>query len=110
MKNQIKAMKNIEIEAGVALAKDINAPVQTVEVVKTIDHKNDPTTEKTWQGYMVKFHETSAGTAKVVPISAGRLLSIQDETGVQIFAESDEGMELVNLVFGIEDGNPVFAE
>lgn len=114
---QVKAIKGLVAEAGVALAKDINAEVQQVEVIKTIDYKNMSKDEKTklgkkedasWQGYMIRFDKTSAGVAKVVPISAGRLLSIQQESGVTVFAEKDGEFTLVNLMMGIKDGNPFF--
>ena len=108
MKQNVIALQGVQAEASVALAQDINAPVQDVEVRATIDHKNNPDNDKIWQGFMVHFGNTSAGTAKVVPISAGKLLSIQEESDVEIFAETDEGLELINFRMGIENGSPVF--
>ena len=108
MNKNVKALQNVQPEAGVALAQDINAPVQDVEVRKTIDHKNNPDSDKDWQGYMIAFGETSANVPKVVPISAGRLLAIEKESGVQIFTHTDEGLVLSNLRMGIENGSPVF--
>lgn len=99
----VKALKGLEVEAGVALASEITAEIQDVTIMKTIDHKNDPNSEKSWQGYMVRFAETSAGVPKVVPISAGRLLAIQQEKNIEIFAESDAGFELVNFRMGIDE-------
>ena len=110
MKNNVKALKGVAVEAGIALAKEITAPVQTVEVRSTIDYKNNPKAGKTdWQGYMIHFADNSTGVGKVVPISAGRLLAIQQETKVEVFTEDADGaLELTNFNMGIADGNPIF--
>ena len=111
MKNNVIALQGVTVEAGTALAKDITAPVQTVEVRKTLDYKNSPKagSDSNWQGYMIHFAETSAGVGKVVPISAGRLLAIQQETNVEVFTtDADGALELTNFNMGIEDGNPIF--
>lgn len=107
-KKAIVALLGVTVEAAVAMANDVTAPIQDVEIRKTIDHKNNPTSDKNWQGYMVHFGNTSAGVPKVVPISAGRLLAIQLEQGVQIFAQTEEGLVLTNTRMGIENGSPVF--
>ena len=108
MKNNVKAMQGITAEATVAMSQDIEAPVQDVEVRATVDHKNNPNKDSEWQGYMVLFNDNSTGSPKVVPISAGRLLAIQNDTGTEVFAESEDGLELTNFRFGIKDGAPVF--
>ena len=111
MATKVKAIKGLQPEAGVALAQDVNAPVQTVRVVKTIDYKNHPVEGKSdFQGYMMEFANTSAGAAKVVPISARRLLSAAIEAGKQdeVFSETEEGFELICFEIGIEGGNPIF--
>src|SRR5688500_3253731 len=101
-------LNGVEVEAGVALAQDVTAPIQDVEIRKTIDHKNNPSSEKNWQGYMIHFGNTSAGVPKVVPVSAGRLLAIQLESGVSVFTQTEEGLVLTNTRMGIENGSPVF--
>lgn len=108
----VKPLKGLEVEAGVALAQDITAPINDVTIMKTIDYKNNPKEGKdsAWQGYMVRFPETSAGVPKVVPISAGRLLAIQEEKNIEVFAETDEGFELVNFRMGIDEKGGVYFE
>ena len=105
---KVKSLKGLKAEAGVALAKDVNAEIQDVTVVKTIDHLNDPKSEKSWQGYMIRFDETKAGVPKVVPISAGRLKAIEEEEKIEIFTETKDGFELINFRMGIKDGEVVF--
>lgn len=106
--NAVKPIQGLKAEAGVALAKDINAEMQDVTVVKTIDHLNNPDSEKSWQGYMVRFDNTSAGVPKIVPISAGRLKAIEEEKNIEIFAETSEGFELINFRMGITEGEVHF--
>lgn len=106
----VKPLKGLVAEAGVALAKDVNAPIQDAVVVSTIDYKNNPKPGKDsgWQGYMVRFDDTEAGVPKVVPISAGRLKAIEDEKKISIFEETGEGYVLTNTRMGIQDGEVVF--
>ena len=106
--NAVSPLKGLKAEAGVALAKDVNAPVQDVTVVKTIDHLNDASNDKSWQGYMVRFDNTSSGVPKVVPISAGRLKAIEEEKNIEVFNETADGFELINFRMGIEEGEIVF--
>lgn len=102
--NKVDSIKGLQPKAQVALSNEITAPIQEVEVTKTIDYKNNPKPGKSeWQGYMVKFSETSAGVPKVVPVDAGQLLSLQTETGVQMFEETEEGHELINFNMGINE-------
>lgn len=111
MSTSVKAIKGLQPEAGVALAQDINAPVQTVRVTKTLDYKNNPVEGKSdFQGYMMEFGNTSAGVPKVVPISARRLLSASIEAGKEkeVFAETELGHELICFEIGLKDGNPIF--
>jgi len=111
MENSVKAIKGLQPEAGIALAQDVNAEVQSVIVKKTIDYKNNPVEGKSdWQGYMMEFANTSAGVPKVIPISARRLLAAAIEAGKQeeVFAETEDGMELVCFEIGLEGGNPIF--
>lgn len=111
MSTSVKAIKGLQPEAGVALAQDINAPVQTVRVTKTIDYKNNPVEGKgDFQGFMMEFGNTSAGVPKVVPISARRLLAAAIEAGKtnEVFSETEEGHELICFEIGIEAGNPIF--
>ena len=103
MKQNVKVLVGILADATVAMAQDVNAEIQDVQVRATIDHKNNPNNEKTWQGYMVYFGECSDGKAHTIPISAGRLLSIQDEDNIPIFTEGDPRRE--SSVRGITSGS-----
>jgi hypothetical protein len=111
MGNSVKAIKGLQPEAGTALAQDVNAPVQTVTVKKTIDYKNAPVEGKSdWQGFMMEFAQTSAGLPKVIPVSARRLLAAAIDAGKkdEVFAETADGMELICFEIGLEGGNPIF--
>lgn len=111
MGTNVKAIRGLQPEASVALAQDVNAPVQAVRVTKTIDYKNNPVEGKSdWQGYMMEFNETSSGEPKVVPVSARRLLSAAINAGKrdEVFAETEEGFELICFEIGLEGGNPIF--
>ena len=106
MSKSVKAIKGLQPEAGVALAQDVTAEVQTVRVVKTLDYKNNPVEGKSdFQGYMMEFANTSAG-AKVIPISARRLLASAIDAGKQaeVFAETADGFELICFEIGIAKG------
>lgn len=113
----VKSLKGLKATAGNALAKDVNAEIQDVTIVKTIDYLNMTKSERlalgkkedsTWQGYMIRFDETSAGVPKIVPISAGRLKAIEDEEKIEVFTETKDGFELINFRMGIKDGEVVF--
>ena len=104
----VKVLAGVTPEASVEMAQNVSAPIQDVEVRATVDHKNNPGNDKTWQGYMVYFANCSDDRPHVIPISASRLLAIQEESDVAIFTETEDGLELSNFRFGIENGSPVF--
>jgi hypothetical protein len=96
-------------EIGVAFATDVNAAPQDIEVVATIDNKNNPDKPNDWQGYMCLFNDTSAGEPKKVLVSAGRLLRAALDAGRKdVFTEEGDGLKLSCFHFGIEGGNPIF--
>ena len=109
MKNQnVKALSGLQPEAIVAMSDNVSAKIQDVVVKSTIDYLNKPKEGKSaWQGYMVLFADTDKG-ARLVPISAGKLLAIQEESGTPIFENTDDGYVLTNFRMGIEEGNIIF--
>jgi len=111
MKNQnVKVLPGLTPEAIVAMSDAVSAPIQDVVVKSTIDYLNNPKEGKSaWQGFMILFADTDKGS-RLVPISAGKLLAIQEDTGAQIFEEAEEGYVLSNFRMGIEDGVPVFED
>lgn len=116
-KSNVKVLKGLTPEAIVAMSDAVSAPIQEVVIKSTIDYKNMSLEDKRaknkpddaqWQGFMIQFDNTDQGP-RLVPISASKLLSIQLDTGVSIFKETDKGHELIEPVrMGITNGVPTF--
>ena len=111
MSNQnVKVLPGLTPEAIVAMSDNVSAPVQDVVVKSTIDYLNNPKEGKSaWQGFMIAFANTDKG-ARLVPISAGKLLAIQQETGRSIFEETEDGYVLNNFRMGIAEGQVIFED
>jgi hypothetical protein len=104
-KSNVKVLANLEPKAIVVMKDQVSAPIDDVVVESTIDYKNNPKEGKSpWQGYMITFANTDQGS-RLIPISASELLTIQLETGVSIFTETEEGHKLIEpLRLGLNNG------
>ncbi len=106
-KNNIP-LKGVSKFVETKLMKDTWSNLVTVSVMQTMDYKNGPEPRPSeWQGYRLKFTDGQGKGKDVIAIvGAGELLNLQEETGVQIFTETPDGLLLNHFRFGIKDKKP----
>ena len=108
MKN-VKVLTGVQPDPSMRTGDEANAPVQEVSILATVDKKTEQNPDG-WQGYIVLTTDEEGNKFKGL-LGAGKLLALQQETGIEVFTEvEDGGLELVNFNIGFEKGQPILED